>query len=82
MREGAWHDQDWKMEALMEGTKQKMSTKPAGVRSRRPRAASAHSFGRGGGAVRQLWSRKAIPVPMSRAMRTTGERALTRSRTP
>ena len=30
------------MEALMEGTKQKMSTKPAGVRSRRPRAASAY----------------------------------------
>ena len=30
------------MEALMEGTKQKMSTKPAGVRSRRLRAASAY----------------------------------------
>ena len=65
----------------MEGTKQKISTKPAGVRSRRPRAASAHSFGRGD-AVRQLWSRKMIPVPMSKAMRATGERALTRSRQP
>ena len=30
------------MEALIEGTKQKMSNKPAGVRSRRPRAASAY----------------------------------------
>ena len=123
------------MEALMEGTKQKMSTKPAGVRSRRPRAASAYhglacdadtvdssvfiasaiadtaditdvvdastididastrpvsatgpdpdaSVGRGGGAARQRRSRSAIPVPMSRAMRTTGERALTTSRIP
>ena len=42
------------MEALMEGTKQKMSTKPAGVRSRRPRAASAyHGLSRGAGAARQ-----------------------------
>ena len=49
---GAWQLHARKMEALMEGTKQKMSTKPAGVRSRRPRAASAHSFGRGD-AVRQ-----------------------------
>ena len=41
------------MEALTEGTKQKMSTKPAGVRSRRPRAASAyHDLSRGGGAAR------------------------------
>ena len=120
------------MEALMEGTKQKVSTRPAGVKSRRPRAASAYhglacdadtvdssvfiasaiadiaditdvvddrvdastspvsapgpdpdaSVGRGGGAVRQLWSRRAIPVPMSRAMRAMGERALTRSRIP
>ena len=124
------------MEALIEGTKQKMSTKPAGVRSSRPRAASAYhglacdadtvdwsviiiasaiastaditdvvdasntnvdastspvsapgpdpdaSVGRGGGAARQRRSRSAIPVPMSRAMRTTGERALTTSRIP
>ena len=54
MREGAWHDQDWKMEVLMEGMKQKMSTRPAGVKSRRPRAASAyHDLSRGAGAVRQ-----------------------------
>ena len=120
----------------MEGTKQKMSTKPAGVRSRRPRAASTYnglacvdssvfiasaiadtaditdvvitdvvdgstididastspvsapgpdpddSVARGGGAARQRRSRSAIPVPMSSAMRTTGERALTTSRIP
>ena len=42
------------MEALMEGMKQKMSTKPAGVRSRTPRAASAiHGLARGAGAARQ-----------------------------
>ena len=124
----------------MEGTKQKTSTRPAGVRSRRPRAASAYhglacdadtvdssvfiasaiadtaditdvvitdvvdgstididastspvsapgpdpdaSVGRGGGAAHQRRSRSAIPVPMSSAMRTTGERALTTSRIP
>ena len=55
------------MEALMEGTKQKMSTKPAGVRSRRPRAASAyHALSRGGGAARQPWSRRLIPATISR----------------
>ena len=69
------------MEALMEGTKQKMSTKPAGVRSRRPRAASAyHDLSRGAGAARQQWSRRLIPATMSRAMRATGERAMARSR--
>ena len=42
------------MEALMEGTKQKMSTRQTGVRSSRPRAASAYyDLSRGAGAARQ-----------------------------
>ena len=65
----------------MEGTKQKMSTKPAGVRSRRPRAASAyHDLSRGAGAARQRQSRRLIPATISSAMRATGERAIARSR--
>ena len=72
------------MEALMEGTKQKMSTKPAGVRSRRPRAASAYhglaEASRGAGTARQRWSRRLIPAIISRAKRAMGERLMARSR--
>ena len=43
---GAWHDHARKMKALTEGTKQKTRKRQAGVRSRRPRAASvAHGDG-------------------------------------
>ena len=61
------------MEALMEGPKQKTSTRPAGVRSKRPRAASAyHDLSRGAGAARQRWSRRTIPAIISSAIRATG----------
>ena len=71
------------MEALMEGTKQKTSTRPAGVRSRRPRAASAyHGLACGAGAARQGWSRRHTPAIISSAMRATGERAMPSSRKP
>ena len=67
------HDHARKMKALTDGTKQKMRTRPGGVRSRMPRRTASPRRGRSEVACQRI-TRRPTPARSSSAMTPTGDR--------